>query len=321
MKKDELLYAYLSDSSRYADLINGIGCRGAVEVHPEDITEADTRVMPDRAQAKGRGRAKGRDMLKKIAFGMNFAVIGVEDQETIDYSMVLRNLGYDAGYYERQAAVIRKEVRSGGGKLSAGEYMYGFRKTDRLHPVGTVILYFGEKPWDGPRTLKDMLDLSGIPDGVAGLISDYRINVVDVMRLTDTKIFHTDIRQVFDCIRYSKDKEKFRELVGNDLYYRSMEEDAYDVAASYTNAKELIDMKDNYRKDGKINMCQALAEWAEEEKNEGMRIQAEKDAAIMAEKDLILRKKDVMLQNKDVMLSEKDKKIEELLRIVNGRRK
>ena len=31
------------------------------------------------------------------------------------------------------------------------------RKEDRLHPVITLTVYYGEKQWDGPYSLKDMI--------------------------------------------------------------------------------------------------------------------------------------------------------------------
>lgn len=54
-------------------------------------------------------------MVRKSAFGTNFAIIGIESQETIDYSLPLRNMSYDVGEYEKQAAKIRKQVRGDAG--------------------------------------------------------------------------------------------------------------------------------------------------------------------------------------------------------------
>lgn len=41
---------------------------------------------------------------------MNFAIIGIENQEMFDYSIPLRNMSYDVGGYEKQAAKIRRAV-------------------------------------------------------------------------------------------------------------------------------------------------------------------------------------------------------------------
>ena len=52
-----------------------------------------------------------RDLIKKSAFGVNFAVIGVENQEMVHYLMPLRTMEYDVAEYEKQAATIRKRVK------------------------------------------------------------------------------------------------------------------------------------------------------------------------------------------------------------------
>ncbi len=51
-----------------------------------------------------------------------------------------------------------------------------------------------------------MIDFSGIPEEFHPLIQNYRIHLVDVRHLQNTDVFKTDIRQVFDFIRYSDDK-------------------------------------------------------------------------------------------------------------------
>ena len=49
-----------------------------------------------------------------------------------------------------------------------------------------------------------------------------------------------------------------------------MEEDAFDVAAHYTNAVELIESKNCYEgKDGKIDMCTAIKELIADGREEG----------------------------------------------------
>lgn len=153
MEKDLISSAFFSDNERYADIINGIGCNGIPFVKGEDLQAADTKVLFGKHRRFGRGKekrtAKYRDLMRKTAFGMNFAMIGIENQEEIDYALVLRVMCYDAGEYERQAAEIRRKVRRNGSGLGSGEYLYGFRKDSRLFPTTTFALYYGEEEWDG----------------------------------------------------------------------------------------------------------------------------------------------------------------------------
>ena len=265
MDKDTVWKKYFSDNRRYADIINGIGCKGKQLIKAADLCDADTRA----------GKKKDRDLLRKTAFGMNFALIGVENQESIDYSLPLRTMIYDTEEYEKQAAKIRKKVREEEKNLSAGEYLYGFKKDSRLKPVITFILYSGTEDWDGSHSLREMIDFTDIPEYLKEMTPDYKINVIEIRKLENTECFKTDVRQVFDFIRCSEDDVALSALVKNNPYYQSMEEDAFDLAVSYTNATELIKMKDYYRKDGKVNMCTAItkliADGREEGRSQGIR--------------------------------------------------
>ena len=276
MGKDMGWKGFLSDDERYADVINGIGCRGEQVVKKENLQEMDTQTGFLRSpkfihkiiQSRKR-HVKVRDCIRKVAFGTNFAIIGIENQETMDYSIPLRNMSYDVDAYEKQAAKIRKEVRKFYKGLSTGEYLYGFWRNDRLFPAVTFILYAGSKPWEGPKSLHEMLDFTDIPEELKEMVADYKINLVEIRKLEDTSVFKTDVRQVFDFIRCSNDKNALKKLVETDDYYKNMEEDAFDVAVQYTNATELIEAKEYYEKEGAVDMCKALTELIADGKQEG----------------------------------------------------
>ncbi len=51
------------------------------------------------------------------------------------------------------------------------------KKGDRIKPVLTLVVYYGEKPWDGPLNLGDMLD---IPPVFRPLFNDQRIHLIQV---------------------------------------------------------------------------------------------------------------------------------------------
>ncbi|MBQ8184769.1 MAG: Rpn family recombination-promoting nuclease/putative transposase [Lachnospiraceae bacterium] len=261
-------------NTRFADLINGIGCDGKQVVKPEDLQELDTQTgiwkMNDFQRGQNSKKAKGRDLLRKTAFGMNFAVVGIENQEEIDYALPLRVLSYDVGEYEKQANVIRKELKTERQGLTPGEYLYGFAKDSHLHPVITFVLYYGEKDWDGPRDLYGMIDFSGIPRELANLVQNSRVHLVEVRKLKNTQVFRTDIRQVFDFIRYSTDRQALKELITRDDAYQAMEEDAYRMVALYAKSKQLLPRMEAYKKGGKVDMCKALEEMIEEGRQEGL---------------------------------------------------
>lgn len=275
MEEDVLSKEFYSVEERYADLINGIGFQGRQIVKKEDLSELDTQTgiwKMNFGRKKRKRRIRNKDLIRKAAFGVNFAVVGIENQEYIDYALPLRNMSYDVGEYERQASKIRKKVRKGERKLTKGEYLYGFAKDSKLHPVITFILYYGKEEWDGAKDLHGMIDFEGIPEEMKELVQNFNIHVVEVRKLKDTSIFQTDVRQVFDVIRFSEEPDKLKELVTENSAYQNMEEDAYDMIAAYTHVEELISMKDFHRKKGgKVDMCGAIAGLIEEGKLEGIR--------------------------------------------------
>ena len=216
MGKDVEWKSFFQDNHRYADIINGIGCGGVQLVKDMDLTEVDSTV-----------KKKSRDILRKVALGVNFAIIGIENQEEMDYEYPLRNMQYDVDQYQRQAAELRKEVRANPTGLEPGEYMYGFKKDSKLNPLITFVLYAGEKAWDGPTCLHDMIDFTDVPDELKAMVSDYKVNIIDIRQFENTDVFKTDVKQVFDFIRYSEDMDKLLDLVESDAYYKKMDEDAF----------------------------------------------------------------------------------------------
>ena len=273
MEKDFQSNVFFSDNERYADIINGFGCDGIPFVKGKDLQEMDTRVSLGRRKGGKRSRKRKRtlyrDLVRKTPFGINFAVIGIENQEEIDYALPLRIMCYDAGEYERQATVVQKTVRKLHKGLTAGEYLYGFCKSSRLFPTVTFVLYYGEKDWDGAKDIHGILDFTDIPDELKNKISNYRIQVIEVRKLQDTSVFKTDVKQVFDFIRFSDDKKKLAELLEEDEAYRYIDEDAYDMVVAYTGEEKMFKWKEKHKKGGKVNMCKGLREWIEDERAEG----------------------------------------------------
>ena len=215
MGKDTGWKGFLSDDARYADVINGVGCNGKQVVKKEDLQEMDTQTgmfrgskFIHRFSQLGKGNVKVRDCLRKVAFGTNFAIIGIENQDTMDYSIPLRNMSYDVDAYERQATKIRKETRKKHKGLSAGEYLYGFKKDDKLLPAVTFILYSGSKSWDGPKTLHEILDFTDIPERLKEMVAadDYYKNMEE--DAFDVVVQYTNATELIEAKEYyEKDGE------------------------------------------------------------------------------------------------------------------
>ena len=84
MDKDLHKRNCLSDKERYADLINGLLLEGEQKVHPDDLSDLDSQVSGWSAWFSNRKknyRRLSRDIITKTAVGVNFIVIGVENQK------------------------------------------------------------------------------------------------------------------------------------------------------------------------------------------------------------------------------------------------
>ena len=271
MDKDVREKNCLSDNERYADLINGLLLEGEQIVKPEDLYELDTQLSAWKfweKQQKQSYRLISRDMIRKVAFGVNFLLIGVENQQKVHYLAPMRMMSYDAASYEKQARIIRRKVKKMK-NITGAEFLSGFRKEDKLLPCITIVLFYGGE-WDGSKDLHGILDFTDIPEKLRKYVNNYPIHVFEIAKLERTEVFRTDLKQIFDFIRYAKDKKRLKELVQRDPAYQDMDEDAYDMVVAYTGAEELVSVKKNHESGGKVNMCLAIKEMLADERQEGL---------------------------------------------------
>ncbi|MCM1123089.1 MAG: hypothetical protein NC416_10935 [Eubacterium sp.] len=264
MEKDLQNKGYLCNPERFADLINGVMCSGKRILSPTDLSDMDSQTgfhghSLDHGNNIARKKQRYRDLIKKAAFGVNFMVIGIENQEEVHYLMPLRSMAYDVAEYERQAAIINHQVKQCK-DITSAEFLSGFTKESLLSPCVTLIVYYGDN-WDGAKDLHDILDFTNIPQELKEVVNNYHIYICEVRKFENTDVFQTDIKQVFDCLRYAENPEKLCELVMNDPAYQQLEEDTYDLIAKYTKVDELMNIKQYKQKGRKVNMSGAFAEF------------------------------------------------------------
>ena len=161
MEEDLTAKNCLSMDERYADLVNALLLEGEQVISASDLQELDSQQWGRQGKKNPKYRQMYRDLIKKTAFGINFSLIGVENQKLVHYLMPLRSMEYDTAAYRKQASKIVKLVKKMS-EVSDAEFLSGFRKEDKLYPCITMVLYYGEN-WDGARNLHDLLDFKNIP--------------------------------------------------------------------------------------------------------------------------------------------------------------
>lgn len=183
-KPDILLGEYWSDREHFADLYNAVLFGGEQVLSPEDLDERDSNVsglFKNVSQGKKfvQSVKLERDVVKiakySKKYGAEFAVLGIENQDKIHYAMPLRVMEYDTRSYKKHyREYARKNKREKG--LTREEVLSKMKQTDKLVPVITIVIYYGEKCWDGAKTLKEML---AIPPQIEAYVNDYPMHLVE----------------------------------------------------------------------------------------------------------------------------------------------
>lgn len=120
--------------------------------------------------------------------------------------------------------------------------------------------------------LRDMIDLTDIPEPLKNMVSDYNVQVVDIRRLKDTGNFKTDVRHIFEFLRYCEDKKSLLNLVTSDAYYQNVSEDAYEVIARYANTKGIVKMNKYKNENGGIDVCKGIRDLITDSREEGVSV-------------------------------------------------
>ncbi|MCI8373601.1 MAG: Rpn family recombination-promoting nuclease/putative transposase [Lachnospiraceae bacterium] len=215
---------------------------------------------------------------------------GLENQERIHYAMPMRVMGLDYAAYKKQYDSQAKKNRKHT-EIDGDEYLSKMRKTDKLSPVITVVVYYGEKPWDAAVSLHGMLD---IPPRLAGLVSDYKMNLVEA-RKNDLALHNTnniDLFQLLEIImnqNLSRQEAREQAIVYADSH--KVDKSVIMTVAGATNSR--IDYNAFEKGDGR--MCTLFEEIAKENENRG-RQEGEARQIVEMGQEFGLPKSDILLR-------------------------
>ncbi len=289
-EKDITVKNYLKDNRRFADVINTYQFHGRQVIHPSDIYERDpVKNMPKegsshmermhqeydiakRTPSQKKSIEVRGDLSREVAFQMNAVIVTIEEQTDIHYAMPLRVMVEDSANYHEQWSVIKAMHRENDDLKGNAEYLSGFSKEDRLTPVYTIVMYFGSKPWDGPRCLKDILDLRGMPQEIIDVVADYPLHILEVRRYENYELFQTDLRLVFGFLQRDQDEKALGEFIEeNRAEFSKLAEDTYDMIGQFSNDKRLMKRKLMFKKKegAEVDMCKALEDMCETSRAEG----------------------------------------------------
>ena len=244
-KADIVLKNFWKDNAHFADLFNAVLFDGEQKLHPEDLREADV------------------DLSSVLKFNGHI--------ETIQW---LRHMIEDALSYLKEYNEIAKKNLDEKTTNTKDEFLSRFKKTDRLHPVITLFIYYGEKEWDGATSLKEILEL---PDYLENLVPDYKMNLLQLRNSENLKFKNKDVQTIFDVSRliYGKNYGKITSIYKD----QNLTNELGIVIGAITGSQELINYAASEKEGGQFNMCTALDELIESGKEKLLTEMVEKKLA------------------------------------------
>ena len=285
-KNNNVIINYLSDKKRFADMINAELYGGMQVIKPDKLTEISgtsyVAVGKKNGSASRNRRERRQDLSMRYVDGAIYRIFLTEAQDKVSYTLPFRDLDYMAASYRRQYEEIKREHDRNEDYGSMAEKFSGFNKSDRLYPAYLLWVYYGEKRWDGPRTLKDMMNFGDDHDGFSRVFKDLEPHLLCINEMTDTGRYITEVRALFDLLRHRLDKAGLMALVNEDERYNRLDEETYETAAVLMNAPVLLKKRSEYAdNEGRAyDMCKALRDWEADIRKESAEEIEQKEAEI-----------------------------------------
>ena len=276
-QKDVTLKTFWRDNEHFADLFNATVFNGKQVLKPNKLTEMDTDVSATiQSKSYNESITRNRDVVKKMSDGVEFNILGLEIQDKTHYAMPLRTMTYDALGYIKEYNDIKKHHKLNKDSFcSPEEFLSGINKSDRFHPIITIVLYYGESLWDGPTCLSDMM--ISMSNNIKEYFSDYKLNLVQILD-SDNE----DVRDVFNIIRniYNDDFDS----IYREYESRNVDIDVMELICNITSVPKLMDLCTDTEQGGTVNMCEAMKRFQAECESKGMKegIDSEKVNSIIS---------------------------------------
>ena len=279
-KINAVMKHYCSDKIRFADLFNGILFKGEKVIQYDELMEG-SEIYSEPKVSDSLWEDKHRDYLERMrdvkmisGSGTAFRVLAIENQYAVDYSMPLRCMQYDVMQYQQQLEELKRNNDAAGNYETKAERLCKVKKADRLWPTYTICIYLGEDEWDGPRSLKDMMNFGEDGKRVQEQFSDYPFRLFCMNEEQDFSVFHTSVRQVFELMPYRKNKKRLLEKLEENKFYEQLDEDSLELLSELLNVPSIWKNRKKYMKKTKdreeYDMCQAIRELIEDGRLEGV---------------------------------------------------
>ena len=171
--------------------------------------------------------------------------------------------------------------------VDADEFLSGIKKDDRFHTIINIILYYGEKEWDGPVSLKDMM--VDMPERFANLFADYEINLVQMLDSGRLLFHNEDVRILFDVV--SNIYKRNIDYIYSKYDGTEVDGELFWMIGKITSNENMLEIS-REKKGESVVMCEAWREYYDEARRDGAKSATIEDIIFMirygiSKKDLL----------------------------------
>ena len=216
-----------------------------VIVAPISVLVANQRSRKAMEVTIGNAESKARDIIMRVNHTDAPILIGLENQQTIDYTMPFRILVYDTITYNQQFHMVN--ITS--------------RKSFYPIPVVTCVLYYGDKKWRQPYSLTERMV---IPYIYKYLINDWYGHIYDIKDIDVSQLNHPDNIMMIEAVQkfyqWDRNLESLRVMI--------LTKEVVVVVATVIGNKK-FGIKIQKEESEEINMCAVFDEYVREREMKG----------------------------------------------------
>ena len=183
MKKDHVLKDFFSYPIHFADFMNALFLDGHVIIHPCDLHPLDSREI---FIGDFLSKERTHDVIMMWERKDFQAILILEAQSSVDFTMASRTLLYDALVYNMQDKRFKNHM---------------------LMPVMSVVLFHGEGKWNAVTSL---LERVKGPEEIKRKQNDWKMRVVDMKEMDENLL-----KKVISGLKtiWRKDEEGLKKMI------------------------------------------------------------------------------------------------------------
>lgn len=239
MTKDITTSDLISNADVFADIANVNVFGGEIVVLPEQLVAVP--LESSYKDMEGVHHKLFRDALMQVnQLGGCIAFIGYENQTDINRAMPIRDMGYVYTGYAKQVRTLVAQNKA----ENCSAYTKVLHEGQKLMPIATFVLYFGEEEWKEPLSLMDILDIpEREKDFWSRLIDDYRIRVIHMVGQPEKlrRLYRSDYGVIADYLACYKDKDALKR------YWKRENRDLVHI-------EQVLDMLQAFSSDGRFKV-------------------------------------------------------------------